>query len=514
MTARNVKRRVRWLALGGVATVATLLWPGPAQASTTLGGYTGVAYASVVHVQVYEPTIPIPATPQGDVSIAYSKATLDTGPSTRATASYLWPGDVVGDGFDQLLKQPGKTYPVQVNSRFPATDSAPEKNAAQLTDGNGMSTATDGDTTKAAVTLLGLAGPDTNLLSGVLKGVDQLLGKKPSPTPSAAPPAVPLPVSAALAGVVTAQYVTSSTKIVLGEKAVTSSAHAAASNIALLGGLITIEGLDVSSSVVSDGTRATPEGTARLAGVKVAGIDLGISDKGLNLGAGSVKLPVLSDTVTKALRNLGIAVDTLPVARSVDGPTGRFSAQALVISVDTGPLKSALNGPLGAIVSLLPQNSQSQLSVLLNLGPKLVLTIGDVTADATSAPGYDGGTGGGGGSGVPSGSSSGVGTGVTTGDSGTPGGAASGGEGGTGLPAGDAGPPATAAPQSLGVPMQPTAALHLPPLGAVPRLLILGALALSALLGWGIRTAGAILLGDGRRCSYGLATGVPDLRKG
>ncbi|MDT4975167.1 MAG: hypothetical protein QOG98_925, partial [Pseudonocardiales bacterium] len=57
-------------------------------------------------------------------------------------------------------------------------------------------------------------------------------------------------------------------------------------------------------------------------------------------------------------------------------------------------------------------------------------------------------------------------------------------------------------------------ALHLPGLAAVPRTLVLAALAFAAIMGWGLRRAGGFLLGGPGNCEFGLHTGVPDLREG
>ncbi|HET8581817.1 MAG TPA: hypothetical protein VFL65_01090 [Jatrophihabitans sp.] len=503
------RRSKQGLALLGGAALLTLAWPGASSAQTSLGGYSGVAQAAGIRVQIYEPVIPIPSSPQIDGSIGYAKANTDTGPVSRATASYLWPGDVVGDGFDQLAGNPNAKYPVQVNSRYPATADSPAQNTAQLTDGNGMTTSSNESATTASVTGLGVAGSGVNLLGGLGKGLGQLAGHSSSPSA----PDVPVPVSSTLAALATLENLHITSSVVVGKDTVTSSARATMSSIKLLAGLISINGMDVRSESVSNGTKATESGSLSAMQLSVAGQSFTLGDKGVQFGGTATKLPPVPAALTTLLGKIGISFGYAPTAQSVQGATGAQSTSGLVISIDTVPLKTALN--LGGLVAPLQQLIEkiptlgSQLAPLLGLGPKIVLTLGDVSSTATAAPAYTGGsfpvTGGG--------------TTGTTGSGGVvPAGSTGGGiGGGGGLPGGSTGgtpgtgPVAPAAPAST--PTQATG-FELPGLGAVPRGLILGGLALAALVGWGLRLVGGLLLGGGRTCAFGLPTGVPDLRKG
>jgi hypothetical protein len=510
-----MNRSTKWCAAIGCATLVTLLWPGPAaSADTSLGGYTGSAQGAVVRVQVFEPTIPIPTPspddPQLDFSLGYTNATVDSGPTSRALASYLWPGVVIGDGFEQLVNQPGAKYPVQVNSRYPATQDAPATNAQQVAAGNGMSTSTDGLNTIATVSTVGIgsaAAGSGGGLSGI-PVIGGLLGSLPGAgTGATSGAATPVPISPAAAGIATAQNVTSTSTTTVADKTLTSTAVAAASDISLLGGIIRLSGVKATSQVVSDGTNATPTGSVTIGGMSIAGQPIGLGDKGLQLGPVAVPLPDLGSAASGLLKTLGISFSTTPMTKTVSGASGEFHAQGLVITLDTAPFKQLLAQPLNMIVSLLGTQAAQQLAPIIGLAPKFRIIIGDADATAVAAPAYVDDS-----SGAPDTSDSGTdaGSAVMPGDtsgSGS-GGVGSGLTGGGSLPGSGPGASSVVQPVSL-----QQAGLHLPALGAVPRMLILGGLLLAAVLGWLLRGGGLLLLGGARNCHFGLATGVPDLRK-
>ena len=508
---RTGRRTKQYLGMLAAAAVVTLMWPGPSGADTTLGGYSALAQAMAVRVQIYEPTIPIPASPQIDGGIAFTRSNTDTGPVSRALSSYLWPGDVVGDGFGQLAGGGNQTYPVQVNSRYPATTTAPEHNTSQVTDGNGMTTSSTDTDTKATVTGLGIAG--TNLVTNPLEGFPTPKPSTSSSSGTAKPPAVPVPVSSQLAALVTVGNVTSTTDVKLGNTSVTSTAHSAASDISVAGGLIKIGAVSLTSTSVSDGKKGTNDAKLTIAGLNIGGQPVELNDQGVDLAGTKVTAPKLPDLLSA----LGFSVAYAPVQKKVDGATASFEGSGLVITIDTNPLKNALNvgaltGPLAKLLDQIPKIG-SQLAGLANLGPKIVLFIGDASSSATASPGFDFGSGGGSTSPPAAGGGSGGNTGG--GAAGSGGGNVSagdvGGTGGGSVGAGSTGGGGGTPSQPLG--LQP-AAQDLPGLGATPRMLLLGGIVLAGLLGWALRAVALSIFGGAGSCRMGLATGVPDLRKG
>lgn len=472
-------RLVLVAALLGLAT--PLVTPASPALAAGLGGYTALAESGAVRVAIFEPAVPIPAEPQVDAVIGFARASTTTGPSSRGLASYLWPGDAVGDGLGTLAGNEAFDYPVKVSSKYPASDTAPATNAIQLTDGNGM--ATSANETKTSATVTG-AGVGSNLASGLGAGLCTLIKQQ---CPSAD---YGIEIPAPLATAASLENVKSQSTVTLTEGTITATARSVVSGLSVLAGLITIDGVEMVSTSTSDSAKATSTGTAKVTGLKVAG-------QAIDLASSSGKNAAVD------LAAIGIKLEYLDTTRTVEGATGATTSKGLVITVDVGVLGKILDGEslssmLEPVLGQIP-NAGPLLVGLLKLGTKLVVTVGDVRTSATATPAYvfeetptgpldDGGT-------VPE-FSGGVAPPLPTGTIPLPGEV-------QGIP-----PVATDVPTGIA-----PATFQFPGLSQTPSLLILAGLALIGLTGWLFRAFGAFVLG-GEDCLLGLSVGVPNLREG
>jgi len=490
-TARGFTRIYgRLLIVATVVGISTpLISPASPAAASSLGGYNANAEAASVRIAIYDPAIPIPAEPQVDASIGLARANTSTGPSSRALASYLWPGDAIGDGLGVLAGNEAMDYPVKVNSKYPASDSAPATNAVQLTDGNGMATSANETTTRATVAGLGLG---SNLASGTGQGLCALL-KQTCPTPE-----VGMELPPELASAASMEKVKSQSTVELGEDSITATARSTVSGLSLLAGMITVDSIDMTSTARSDGTRATNSAHAKVVGLRVAGhaVDLGdpVSIEG-------DETPAPNEPID--LADLGIKVEYLTNAGKVDGAVASRGVQGLTITVDVAVLGKvlggdALSGALAPVIGDIP-NLGPLLVGLLRLGSKIVITVGDVRTSVNAAEAYIGPDY------------------APTDDDfepSPPGSASVDPDGGfPGLVPGDvvpgvAPPTVTQTPTDLA-----PVVFQFPGLGRTPSLLILLGLAAAGLFGWLFRAVGAFVMG-GDDCQLGLSVGVPNLREG
>ncbi|HCT78754.1 MAG TPA: hypothetical protein DGT23_19775 [Micromonosporaceae bacterium] len=435
-------------------TGSLLVVPIRAQAAE-LGGFTLMAEAAPIALHIYEAAIPIPAEPQLELSLSYSRAKLSTGPTGRAVSSLMWPGDVVGYGLPELLKNPDATYPVKVDAAHP---SGPKDGKQEYVPGTGMTSHADDKSIEASAYA---AKPALPVL----------------PVPG-------LPIPPMLAAV--EAWASNARATATGDKA-TATAYATAGSISLLGGLVKIHGLRVDSEAVSDGVKGTTTGTVSWKSLTVAGQTFAADQDGIKSPAGATALPKLPPDVAKRMADFGLAIDVPKVDKTANGNEAKVSGRGLTITLDTAVMRNklSLGSLLDPFLALLPSELRTQLTPWLALAPKFTFILGHATSQATATPAFQGEA-------PPT-------------DSGSVGGSGSG--SGSGSVGGDV-PPGTGDP----APVPVANGRQWPIFPGVPWYLFVLGLGLAAAASWGLRHfAGMMFAAAG--CELGAANGIPNLRE-
>ncbi|WP_148611589.1 choice-of-anchor P family protein [Nocardioides rubriscoriae] len=526
-------------AVGGPATAAGKK-PG-------FAGYSTSSTASPLKVEIYEPTIPLPAEPQAEVSVGYSSVLADSA-SSRSRASYLWPGAPVGEGFktivEALMLPPelagpiaGQGYPVQVNAVFPSgpkqeadeplpgmvqravagDGTARAENAsstdAQAQDDDASGDGGDGGDGGGGGPIPGL--PDLPGVPGLpaTGGLTSLLGggraDAAAPTKVAAgAPVLPEP----LAALVDVGGFTSVSKTDSGDLA-TAQARSVASDITILGGLVTIDSVTTVSSATSDGKTGKGLGKATYGDVVIAGQRFAFGPDGFEAVGQGAAVPGLPAQGVDLLKELGITISVPKPTYTLDGDAASTAMQGLVVDFDLRVLKAkggGLTDALNTVIGALPDDQgvpiKSGLQAAVNAAPRMVFYLGTSfagvdTSEAIAPPpppaeaptddATDAAAGGG------AAASSGGGSAASPTDSGPV----------PAAPAGDA--PTTEAISPVGADTVP----GLPPLLSFPGLLLYGGLLGAGIAGFFTRRLGLMALGGTGSCAHGLTSGLPDLRK-
>lgn len=520
--------RTRLLVLGGVLASAMPVAGPPVQSARAAdgdpayGGFTASASSTPIRIEVFEPSIPIPVDAgkaQLEFDLGYSRVKADSGQSS-GRASFFWPGDPVGEGLKTFAEQLGlpatplteNGYPVQVNSQFPG-DTPTQKDEKlpgsiqRTTSGDRTAIAETGFSSDGAVT-----GPDdadgggggaANPLEDLTKQLSGLLGGGLGAKAGA--PANPLGLLVDVDGYV------SVSKMDATEGPVTAVSRSLLGEVRLLGGLVTLGGVETVARTTTDGATAKASGKATYGTMKVAGQEFGFGPGGAIVSGKTMPIPGLDDLPADALEQLGITITVPKPVRTVEGDLATSESAGLRITIETKLLAPALKAlPLNVLADLVPAEAgplKGVVSGLSSLAPTIVLTVGAAQAAVDTVPPI---------SAAP----------VTPGTSagGTPPAAAP----GTPKPAaGSVGvPPAAGAPAPAGAAPAPAAdaavgdlvdaapaSAGLPELFSIPGMLLIGAFALAAVAGSWFRRLGVAALGGGAPCSHGLESGLPDLRK-
>lgn len=498
---------------------------GAADKDVSYGGFTTAAWSSPVRIEVFEPSLPIPVDAgkaQLEFLMGYSKVQADSGTST-GRSSLFWPGDPVGEGLKTFAEQLGlpstpltaNGYPVQVNSQFPGdqptqTDEKIPGSIQRTTSGDGTAIAETGFSPDGAV-----LGPDAgddeggadNPLGGLLDQLQGLLGGGgglPLPGASAqaaAAPANPLGLLVDVDGYV------SVSKMDAADGPVRASTRATLGEVRLLGGLITMGGVETVARTTSDGAKGEATGKANYGKMAIAGQEFSIGPDGIEAAGSTTAIPGLDDLPADALEQLGVSIEVPEQVREVDGDTATSVSSGLRITIDTKLLAPVLQAlPTGVLGELIPAEAgplKGVISGLSSLAPKVVITLGVSRATVDTVPPI-----------APM----------------APGGPVEEAAPADQAPAPKAGtvgvPPVAGAPAPLGAAPQPApsagvsdlvdaapVSAGLPDLFSIPGMLLIGAFAAAAVAGSWFRRIGAAALGAGAPCPHGLESGLPDLRK-
>jgi hypothetical protein len=497
-------------------------------------GFATVSRATPVHVELYEPTIPIPASPQAELSFGYSMVEADSSTSL-GRASYLWPGDAVGEGYKTIIESlgfppqisgplAGDGYPFQVNAGstgqssskdepFPGmvmrARSSDDRTTAQtgystncqVEDGHRQKDSGDGDDSPALPSLPGVPpppgpSPDASSTSGQ---------RDDGATRARAESSCRIP--AQLAALVDFGGYISTSDFADTGSVVTATSRTALTDVELLGGVITVSDVHAGAVALSNGEKGTPRGRSGYGTLAIAGQEFTVGPDGVDAAGHAQKLPGLPDQPAEALKSLGVTITAPQPKARQHGDQATTDVAALVVTIDSAKLRHRLDAiPFDDLVDQVPDEAGELKKVLgaaVYLAPKFVITLGAAESGVDTVQGISIPTLPTTGAGTATGGSPGTGGGTTASVSGSP-------------PASSA--PATSpgsgtAPAADGnLQAEPTAA-GLPPLYSLPGVLLLGGIALASVAGSYLRRIGVLALGGAGSCSHGLDRGLPDLRK-
>ncbi len=531
--------RFRLLVAGGMVACLAAMATGPGagaahagdgdSGSAAYGGYQTQAWAAPIRVELFEPSLPIPVDAgmaQVEFDMGYSKVKADSG-EARGRASLFWPGDPVGEGLKTFAEQLGLPpnpltdggYPMQVNSLYPG-DQTTQKDESipgavmTTTSGDGSATAESGFSPDGSVIgpdgatadpgskngLMDLLGGITGLLSGGAAGGLPKLGA--APAAKAAAPGLP----PELAALIDVDGYVSSSKMVAKEGKVVGSSRATLGEVRLLGGLITLGGLETVAKTTSDGTTGTATGKSTWGTMSIAGQEFGIGPDGAIAAGKTTPIPGLNQLPLDALKALGVSITVPEQVRTVDGDAGTSVSRGLQITIDTALLSPLLQAlPVAALGDLIPAQAgplKGIVSGLSSLAPRVVITLGMAKAEVDTVPPI---------ADVAPSAGSEVAPPAAAPEAAPPA------AGGVGVPSAATPvpavtpPPTTSAVGDLGDTAPASAGL--PDLFSIPGMLLVGAFALAAVAGSWFRRLGAAALGIGASCPHGLDSGLPDLRK-
>ncbi len=358
----------------------------PARAAGDLGGYDLSAQAPALELVIDSDALPVPAHPMFDATVPETAASLQSGLG-HGLSSLFWPGDLAGH-LGSALRQLGQLC----SSALPITLPGVPTQCTTLPQAIKDNAAALNDPVKAETFAPGGPADDSYTFTPPLPGVTMTSHADSNRVESTAGFA-----TFGAPGLGTLGSVTSHSITTANGPTGTSQATSELFNVALVGGLVTIDHIQSTAKEVTDGQKAAGDGSTVISGLRIGGVPATVDSTGLHIGS-------LSAVANRALQALGLQIELTTPNVLNDGAQGAFTAPLLLIrySDDQNALEAAglalgqklTTGPLKQLTGSLQQLAQGpQAKVALSLGGAAVAVNGAPGFGSSDEPGVGGGSG-------------------------------------------------------------------------------------------------------------------------
>jgi hypothetical protein len=329
------------------------------------------ALAEAVTAQYEQPNLPIPANPSLEFDVGYANTNDNYGPTGSATASTLYPGQVIANiGPELSLLVPGVPLPAAPIWPLQAVSNYPQTPSTASTDEPGVNmdavSTTDGNTATAAL------GDDASTAGA--NGATSA-GTAPSGTGN------PLAATSDLIGIGGISATSSSTA---PSTAATATASATVSGISILDGFINIGAVTSTATANSDGTTGTVSGSTLLGNVSIAGEAVTITANGISVTGKNSALALPIAALNTLLKEVGISLTVNSAVDKVSGASASRTLNGLELSINLDTLDSAVN----KLSALVPAKILSELPVALPNSQVLTVDIGSVSVSSDASPSF------------------------------------------------------------------------------------------------------------------------------
>ncbi|MBV9413247.1 MAG: hypothetical protein JO148_16770 [Acidimicrobiia bacterium] len=344
-----------------------------ARAAGDLGGYDLSAQAPAVELVVDSDALPVPAHPVFDATVPETAASLQSGLG-HGLSSLFWPGDLaghLGSALLQLNQLCSSALPITLPGVPTECTPLPQvikDNATALN-----------DPVKAETFAPGGPADDSYTFTPPLPGVTMTSHADSNRVESTAGFA-----TFGAPGLGTLGSVTSHSITTADGSTGTSQATSELFNVSLVGGLVSIDHIQSTAKEVTDGQRATGDGTTIVSGLRIGGVPATVDSTGLHIGS-------LSAVANRALQALGLQIELTTPNILSDGAQGAFTAPLLVIRYSDD--QNSLEAAALALGQKLTTGSLQKLTGSLQqlaLGPqaKVALSLGGAAVAVNGSPAF------------------------------------------------------------------------------------------------------------------------------